>query len=1438
MADLSLGPLRIANPDETSPERVLQPQAQNMALPSDWPLSNKLDAQHDYLSGPIRGSQSPVSPLPTPPQEAAQSAGAAPPAVQSSAPMLPSYQQRPPDRPRAQLSMAATYQDQQQAQFPQYPSMMPQKLHDQRSPGTRPTSMYYTQVPVNGGSSNGMSRQSSYRMRSTDPAQAAAIPHRSTSKRVVLGDQPGVPSRDEAHSMGSTRVAKTSSANAASSTTPMTSQTVLSTSPYNVEGGPMASSEEWQERGAATSTQRGFDAEGKPVVRSVKKGVKDFNFGQTLGEGSYSTVLAAQDRQTHKDYAVKVLDKCHIIKEKKVKYVNIERDTLNRLTDHPGVVRLYYTFQDERSLYFVLDLCTGGELLGVLKRMGTFDEEGTQFYGAQILDTIEYMHSRGVIHRDLKPENVLLDDNKHIKITDFGTAKLLGQTKDVSGRTTFEQDSSSTDNRASSFVGTAEYVSPELLTDKNACKASDLWAFGCIIYQLLAGRPPFKAANEYLTFQKIVALEYDFPRGFPDVARDLVERLLVLDPQRRLTIEHIKNHAFFDGIKWGKGLWSQPAPRLRPFIPHHSTNPTMLPPSNPKPAPRVITELPPPSQLDIEWSPVLTRNNERILKLGNLQVSVSQQSGSPNQGGKLSRFFGGGDKKKKEMLVMVTSSGRLLIAPAGGDDKRAKHDIQLLSPGTEYSSATDAKGFTHWTVDTRDRHFVFEDVKANAKEPMATAASAQEWADSLVKARDLAISQQERTPPLYSGGDDSLNISSSALSSQPSTIDQPADLTPPTGGHSHSQAGRSVLHKQQSGGDAESLKGRKRFSKRQSKSGLTAASASASVGIASYAWVSGDWPRGVQDLHEALHTAGGDLHPTSPLPPRRARHVVAQPEWRSSHTSRVEPIDRFARPFGSVDDAPGSREEIDYESDRFTIGIRHAASHSNGVARGSHCRRRTARSFRLLASHHGGSSHAPQNEFPFFAQTGDVEIVIECEGQERRYLLHRLILAQFSGFFAAGMSDEWSRAHPGPVPTTAARPEQALSVIGEEGSQVSQNQGQRPSAAVDQHVSLAVPAATRRRRWRYELDWSDLEDEDDEPILVQKDPSPGGIFASSIQPPPPPGPPRAHHPQSSQSFFRSMANLTLGHHGAHSQSTAQLAQQPSPAAVLPLIRDYDNLFRIFYNFSPNLSTTNIASAYSECKALLSIADMYDALPVVGSRIDHHLLRFGSRLFKQIAKYPPSYLKLGYLARSRIIFSEALIHVVGQWPLAYPYLQTTEPPPSPPAAGGGGGGYEVPQSVIDLIEDKVDELEELKAKVEARLFRITLSSSRGERVNPANDYLGWLAMSLFRQWLAENTTPEVRGILKNSPTYLAHDELKRFLKCHPAGGSSSATLYSRDTLKRFERRMDQVKNVARDLVKPLTRNCLELDLRLLADGEGGGLGYLTCVRVEDEDIPWI
>jgi 3-phosphoinositide dependent protein kinase-1 len=517
-------------------------------------------------------------------------------------------------------------------------------------------------------------------------------------------------------------------------------QTAGASSSREVENGPVNSSEEWKEKGAAVGIRREVDANGKLITKVTKKGVKDFEFGRTLGEGSYSTVLAATDRTTLREYAIKVLDKHHIIKEKKVKYVGIEKDTLNRLNDHPGIVRLYYTFQDERSLYFVLDLASNGELLGVLKKMGTFDEECTQFYGAQILDAINYMHSRGVLHRDLKPENVLLDNHMHVKITDFGTGKIL----DDKQRGTMDNGNDIFPNekhRTVSFVGTAEYVSPELLTAKEGGKPTDLWAFGCIIYQLLSGRPPFKGATEYLTFDKILKLDYSFPPGFPPVARDLVERLLVPDPSKRLTVDHCKHHPFFEGVQWGRGLWAQKAPRLKAYVPPaaepirlngeynciqslktslmfitggptsapqpHTLNPTSQPRSM---ASRLITELPAPTQLDIDWSPVLTRQNERILKLGNLVVTVSPQPHSQHgkhdeavqdAPKKFSRFFMSGPaSKKRQRLVMVTSSARIVLAASGGDEKKAKLEIPLMGAGTSWKSFTDSKGLTQWCVDT------------------------------------------------------------------------------------------------------------------------------------------------------------------------------------------------------------------------------------------------------------------------------------------------------------------------------------------------------------------------------------------------------------------------------------------------------------------------------------------------------------------------------------------------------------------------------------------------------------------------------------------------------------------------------------------------------------------------------------------------------------------
>ncbi|QSZ29522.1 hypothetical protein DSL72_004036 [Monilinia vaccinii-corymbosi] len=476
-------------------------------------------------------------------------------------------------------------------------------------------------------------------------------------------------------------------------------------------------------------------------------------------------------------------------------------------------------------------------------------------------------------------------------------------------------------------------------------------------------------------------------------------------------------------------------------------------------------------------------------------------------------------------------------------------------------------------------------------------------------------------------------------------------------------------------------------------------------------------------------------------------------------------------------------------------------------------------------SHAGTSTYVPQNDFPVFTHSGDVEIIIKAGAKANRYLLHRLILSNCSGFFATSISQEWSRATE--VGGSAGG---ELSRIGEEsGSDVGRNEG------------------GPRRRWRYELDGGP--NNDDIPMLVPKPESSHSLFSADDTRPPPPV--RNKPPSSNPSFFRSVANLSISSHST--PAPPQVTQEDQD-----LLNHYDNLFRIFYNHSPLLDSIDIATAYIQCKSLLTLADRYDALAVVGPRIDHHLLQFQSRLWKQIAKYPSSYLKLGYLSQSKTIFGEALIHVVGAWPAGERHIRN-----------------QLPDQVLEIIEDKVEDLRDMVGSVEGQLYRLTLLTARGERVNPGNAYADWLVVSLFRQWLAENTSPPPPTPQPTSRTprhasgtnhthhsrvssvtitqhqqqpppstmsqnqqigrtfkllgsashgaYLGHEDCKRFLKLTPEH-------YSREGMRRFERRMDEMKEMARRVVAPLMRCGLE--------GEGVAVGYLTCTRVEERDFVWL
>jgi 3-phosphoinositide dependent protein kinase-1 len=242
---------------------------------------------------------------------------------------------------------------------------------------------------------------------------------------------------------------------------------------------------------------------------------------------------------------MKVLSKAHIMREKTMDYVKVERDVMS-LCRHPNIVRLVLTFQDPANLYYVTELAPHGDLQKVLNERGPLDPQSARVAAAQTLLAVAHMHQRRVLHRDLKPENLLIGQGYRVKITDFGTAKILDA-------------ASAFEVQRGSFVGSADYVSPEVLDNGVVGPSADLWALGCVVYALLAGVGPFHGGTQYDTFQRIQAFTYGFPGGFPADAEALVRGLLQLEPHSRLghgeydsDYGSIRGHPFFAGLDWAQ----------------------------------------------------------------------------------------------------------------------------------------------------------------------------------------------------------------------------------------------------------------------------------------------------------------------------------------------------------------------------------------------------------------------------------------------------------------------------------------------------------------------------------------------------------------------------------------------------------------------------------------------------------------------------------------------------------------------------------------------------------------------------------------------------------------------------------------------------------------------------------------------------------------------
>ncbi|VDN07926.1 unnamed protein product [Thelazia callipaeda] len=286
------------------------------------------------------------------------------------------------------------------------------------------------------------------------------------------------------------------------------------------------------------------------LLKEEKVSMENFALMRVLGKGAYGKVFLTRKvggRDHGRIYAMKVLRKSRVVtKAKTLQHTLSERHVLERLKGLPFLVEMIYAFQSDSNLHIVMEFIKGGELFTHLCKRGSFDVYSVKFYVAELLIAIDSVHKRQVVYRDLKLENILLDENGHIKLTDFGLSKEL------------------TDNelhRANSYCGTIEYMAPEVVepTSDGYDETVDWWSLGVIAFELLTGCSPFTVDGHANTSKdiarRILTRSVPFPRNLDKCAVNFISLLLEKSPRRRLGrngVNEIKCHPFLDDIDWNK----------------------------------------------------------------------------------------------------------------------------------------------------------------------------------------------------------------------------------------------------------------------------------------------------------------------------------------------------------------------------------------------------------------------------------------------------------------------------------------------------------------------------------------------------------------------------------------------------------------------------------------------------------------------------------------------------------------------------------------------------------------------------------------------------------------------------------------------------------------------------------------------------------------------
>lgn len=325
-------------------------------------------------------------------------------------------------------------------------------------------------------------------------------------------------------------------------------------------------------------------------IRRMRLTQHSFDTVAVIGRGAFGEVRLVKMKGANDLFAMKKLKKSEMIKKEQVDHVRAERDALADnnyfYTKNPWVVSLYYSFQDIDYLYLIMEYVPGGDMMTMLIKYDTFTEDQTRFFIAETVLAIDSIHQLGYIHRDIKPDNLLLDQDGHIKLSDFGLCtglqtkqfkslykKLIGETTELKDTDTDRKSQREKINTwkqkrkvlAYSTVGTPDYIAPEVFLQKGYGPECDWWSVGVIMFEMLCGYPPFCSETPTETYRKIMnwkeTLQFPEEVELSPEAQDLIFQLCC-DQSKRLKVEQLKLHPFFEGIDW-ENVRSMRAP----FIP-------------------------------------------------------------------------------------------------------------------------------------------------------------------------------------------------------------------------------------------------------------------------------------------------------------------------------------------------------------------------------------------------------------------------------------------------------------------------------------------------------------------------------------------------------------------------------------------------------------------------------------------------------------------------------------------------------------------------------------------------------------------------------------------------------------------------------------------------------------------------------------------------------